>query len=837
MQARLSEKKEITMKKDLHLICNAHIDPVWQWEWEEGACETLSTFRVAARFCREFDGFIFCHNEALLYQWVEEYEPALFEEIRELVKLGKWHIMGGWQLQPDCNMPSGEGFVRNILAGRRYFWEKFGVKPTTAINFDPFGQTRGLVQILAKSGYDSYIFCRPYKSFRKLPAERFTWVGYDGSEITGARVVEGYNSTKGKATEKIESAVKRFKESDLAHEICLWGIGNHGGGPSKKDLLDISEQMAKWEADGVCVRHSTPEAYFSELRASATLPKHEGDINPWAPGCYISQVRIKQKCRQLENELFACEKMCAALSMTSDFVYPEKELGEVIYDLLMIQFHDILPGSSIQEAEEMAIRMADHGLEILSRLRAKAFFRLSKDEKKAKDGEIPIVMYNPHPYPIEDDFSCEFVLADQNRSGSFFMPTVYEKETRLPSQPEKEASNIPIDWRKRITFHATLAPMQISRFDCRLEELAERPSMPMKEDAFYYYFENKRLQIDISKQTGLIDRLTLDGKPYLSKNAMAIDVYRDDEDPWGMRVRGWSERIGEFTLLTENDGSAFSALKENVPSVRVIENGEVRTVVEAVFGYSESKAIVRYIMSKHTASLDMDIRILNADKKKLYKLSVPYEMKNASAFAEVAFGEEAFRLHDDENVHQKYVRVEGDGGEMRVYNNGIYSSSLGEDRLLISLMRSPAYCAHPVGDAEILPQDRTSPYIEQGEREFSLRFAFGKRDISCGIEAQIYNEKPVCLSFFPAGEDTAEKRPFLRLDGGKIVLVALKKAEKENAYVLRLFNPTADSAVCRLESHILGIDQTIAFSAFEVKTFRLSEGTLTEWELMEGMTD
>jgi alpha-mannosidase len=242
-------------------------------------------------------------------------------------------------------------------------------------------------------------------------------------------------------------------------------------------------------------------------------------------------------------------------------------------------------------------------------------------------------------------------------------------------------------------------------------------------------------------------------------------------------------------------------------------------------------------MSKHTASLDMDIRILNADKKKLYKLSVPYEMKNASAFAEVAFGEEAFRLHDDENVHQKYVRVEGDGGEMRVYNNGIYSSSLGEDRLLISLMRSPAYCAHPVGDAEILPQDRTSPYIEQGEREFSLRFAFGKRDISCGIEAQIYNEKPVCLSFFPAGEDTAEKRPFLRLDGGKIVLVALKKAEKENAYVLRLFNPTADSAVCRLESHILGIDQTIAFSAFEVKTFRLSEGTLTEWELMEGMTD
>ena len=89
------------MEKDLHLICNAHIDPVWQWEWEEGACETLSTFRVAAKFCREFDGFIFCHNEAVLYRWIEEYEPALFERIKKLVKDGKWRIMEKRRLTND----------------------------------------------------------------------------------------------------------------------------------------------------------------------------------------------------------------------------------------------------------------------------------------------------------------------------------------------------------------------------------------------------------------------------------------------------------------------------------------------------------------------------------------------------------------------------------------------------------------------------------------------------------------------------------------------------------------------------------------------------------------
>ena len=100
--------------KRLHLVCNAHIDPLWLWELEEGISAALSTFRVAADFCETYDGYVFNHNEAMLYEWVEEYEPILFKRIQRLVKEGKWHIMGGWYLQPDCNMPSGESFIRQI---------------------------------------------------------------------------------------------------------------------------------------------------------------------------------------------------------------------------------------------------------------------------------------------------------------------------------------------------------------------------------------------------------------------------------------------------------------------------------------------------------------------------------------------------------------------------------------------------------------------------------------------------------------------------------------------------------------------------------------------------
>lgn len=206
--------------KQLYLLCNAHLDPVWQWQREEGMAEAISTFRVAAKFCEEYDGFIFNHNESLLYEWVEEHEPALFERIKKLVQEGKWHIMGGWYIQPDCVMPSGESFVRQIEIGNKYFMEKFGVSSATAVNVDPFGHTRGLVQILKKCGYNSYLFMRPYNF---VPEHDFIWKGYDGSEVIGHDFLGGYNTLKGKAVDKIDDIAQKADEN--AKVLVLWGIG------------------------------------------------------------------------------------------------------------------------------------------------------------------------------------------------------------------------------------------------------------------------------------------------------------------------------------------------------------------------------------------------------------------------------------------------------------------------------------------------------------------------------------------------------------------------------------------------------------------------------------
>jgi alpha-mannosidase len=203
----------------LVLVCNSHIDPVWLWPWEEGLAATLATFRAAADFCDEFEGFAFCHNEALLYQWVEEFEPALFCRIRELVRAGRWHVIGGWYLQPDCNLPSGESFVRQVTVGLRYFR-------------NPFGHGRGLVQILKQAGYVGYLFCRPDALHLPLESDDFVWVGYDGSTILAHRSPEHYNSEHGRASAKAERWLQAHAGDD---DGCSCGGGNRGG-PSREDL-------------------------------------------------------------------------------------------------------------------------------------------------------------------------------------------------------------------------------------------------------------------------------------------------------------------------------------------------------------------------------------------------------------------------------------------------------------------------------------------------------------------------------------------------------------------------------------------------------------------------
>lgn len=834
------------MMKKLHLVCNAHLDPVWLWRWDEGAAEAISTFRVAADFCDEYDGFAFNHNEAVLYEWIEEYDPTLFTRIQKLVKDGKWHIMGGWYLQPDCNMISGEGMLRQVEHGRKFFKEKFGVVPKAALNFDSFGHTKGLVQILKKTGYLSYLFCRPLKIFDGKIIEKndwdydtFNWVGYDNSEIIGHRNYSIYCTKRGAAVEKIEEYLADRPNLDTG--FLLWGIGNHGGGPSKIDMERIAE-FAKKHPE-IEILHSDPDTFFDEVKDNVTA-KRVSDINTWAPGGYTTQAEIKRRYRMLESELFSAEKMLSASAITNNASYDEVKLKEAEVDMLFSQFHDIMPGTLIPSAMDDALTKMSHATEILAKLKTRAFFSLCKGQEKANEGEIPVMAYNPHPYEVEDIFNVEFNLADQHPKTEFLLnPVVYCDGELIPSQLEQEASSMITQWRRNLVFKAKLKPMQITRFDCKIvkEEIPADPSIAENIDVFE--FDNGEISVSINTKTGLMDKFVSDGQSYLKQNAFSPLIIADDHHSIATFAHDFSEVIDKFELMNEQDSAEFAGVAYNsLKPVHIIEDGAVRTVVEALFKYNNSALCMRYYLPKQGKQVRVELILHWNEKEKMLKLSLPTSFENSKYMAQAMDGYDNMYSNGDEVVAQKWTAsVDTDKGKMlALINDCVYGSSFSDGEIRMTLVRSPRYgCLTMPNGGKLMYNRGYVPHTDQAVHEYN--FYLQADDVDTLLPqmerlAQIKHENPYILSFFPQGEGEKPCGMF-KLSDDRVVMKTFKKGMKNDTFVTRLYNPYEKSIQTDLE--FLGKKEHITLSAFEIKTLVINTVTneISETDMLQDEYD
>ncbi len=807
------------MTRAIHLVCNAHIDPVWQWEWDEGLAAALATFRTAADICEESETLIFNHNEAILYQWIEEHDRRLFDRIRRLAGAGRWHIMGGWFLQPDCNMLAGESYVRQIGVGRRYFLDRFGMAPTTAINFDAFGHSRGLVQVMAKCGFDSYLCCRPDPGWLTLPADTFTWVGYDGSRVTVHRS-DQYESALGGARSKVETWLRGHQETQIG--LVLWGVGDHGGGPSRRDVKDLDALIG--EIHNADIRHSTPEQYFRDVHARAeALPEFAEDLNPWGVGCYTSMARVKQRHRRLEDSLYCIERMAACAAAQDLMAYPHEELGAAERDLLFVQFHDILPGSSVEAVESAALRTMDHGLELLDRVRVHAFFALAAGQPAATDGTIPVLVYNSHPFPVRRSITCELQLADINRTGTFTAVDVRDARGSVPCQIEQEASSLNLDWRKRVVFDAELAPMSMSRFDCSLVALPARraPAVELVAGAITLSSPTMELLVDCS--TGLLDRYQVEGTEYVVSGACKLLIMADDDDSWGMRVREFRTVVGSFSLMSPESAARFcGSHAKAVPPVRVVEDGAVRTVIEAYFAYGDSAACLSYAVPKRGTELEVRLRVYWQEKHRMLKLALSTPFQDARYIGQSAYGRSELRTDGSEAVAQRWSAVVSDAEDraLTCVNDGVYGSDCAAGELRLSLLRSPGYAASHELDLPILPQDRFSPRIDQGEHTFRFWLCGGRiadRLDHIDREAQVHAEPPQALALFPSGEGTLPV-PLVTLSDNVIQLTACRRPADCDGYVLRLFEPTGRARETEVSIPLLRVQRTVQLGPFEIKS-------------------
>ena len=518
--------------------------------------------------------------------------------------------------------------------------------------------------------------------------------------------------------------------------------------------------------------------------------------------------------------------------------YPSLELNQALYDLLLCQFHDILPGSSIQPVEEASLRCIDHGLEILSRLKTRAFFALSSGQSKGKDGEIPILIYNPHPFPVKGIFECEFQLQDQNWKEEFTLPVVYGDNQDIASQPEKEFSNVPLDWRKRVVFSSELLPSQMNRFDCKLETIPQKSKPELVPENDKLHFKTQALEVVINCKTGLLDEYKVDGIDYLRPNSFLPLIIEDNDDPWSMNTDRFPEVAGNFKLMDPAQGTKFSGVTNTVlDSVRVIEDGSVRTVVEAVFAYGDSFICQRYKLPKRGTEVEVEVRAYWQEKSKMLKLSVPTTLTDGKYLGQVAYGVEELPTDGKEVVAQKWVALSDDEQAVTLINDGIYGSDSAQGEIRLSLLRSPAYCGHPIEDRTIMPQDRFSPRIDQGERLYTFWLNAGPaqdRLEAIDREALVHNEKPFVLSFFPSGLGN-EPESLVELKDSVVQVTAFKKAEQSADFIMRLYNPTNIIRKTTLRIPPLDLEEDLSLGAFELKTLKLDirGKSIVELDLLE----
>jgi len=358
-EAVLSPIGDVAKSYTLLCISHAHIDMNWMWGWPETVAVVNDTFETMLALLREFPGFIFTQDQASTYAIAEQYNPALFAQIQQRVREGRWEITASQWVEGDKNMASGESLSRHLLYTRRYVQEKFGLAPEDVqVDFEPdtFGHPATLPTILARGGVKYYYHCRGSHG-----PHLYWWIGPDGSRVLAFNDIQWYmplarNLT---VTPVVADPVVEFAQTTGLQQMpVLYGVGDHGGGPTRADLRRLIE-MDAWPVFPKFT-FSTLHNFFRTAEAAleagmARVPEITGERNRVFTGCYTSQARQKWANRRGENLLYTAEAAAVLGARLADVPYPQANLETAWRKLLFDQFHDILPGSGVRDTRHYTL--------------------------------------------------------------------------------------------------------------------------------------------------------------------------------------------------------------------------------------------------------------------------------------------------------------------------------------------------------------------------------------------------------------------------------------------------------------------------------------------------
>jgi alpha-mannosidase len=797
-----------TAARELFMVGNAHLDPVWLWHWTEGYQEARATLTSAVTLIEENPDYLFTLDQVVVLAWIEESDPALFERVTRCIRDGRLEIVGGWWIEPDCNLPNGEAFVRQGLLAQRFLLDRFGITATVGCNVDPFGHHVMLPQILRGQGMDSYCFLRPGPHELRLPSTAFWWESPDGSRVLAYRIPHEYCGPSGDVGYHVEKSVNQLSP-DVGDAMVFYGVGNHGGGPTRDNLgsigaLDRAGQFGR-------LTLSTPGRYFQHVRESGVeLPVWTGDLQMHSPGCYSANSPGKSLNRRSEQALLAAERFAVVARHAVGTPYPAAELTHAWKQLLFNQFHDILPGSAIEAGLVEAAEQLGEVLSIAGRAVNRSLQTIARDvEVPFEENSQPLLVFNPHPWTLETDIEIETVIQGVDAH------VVAADGGVVGSQRIQPAATLDV-WaqprsRRRLVVAVTVPPLGHRLY--RLRE-GTAPTTPIGGvEATPTSLANELVRVEVDPITGwltsLVDRRT--GIDLLAGAPGAHTVVSEDtSDTWGHRIVSY---VGP--------GEPFRPT-----SLRLIEDGPVRATIRVESRFGGSRLAEEFTLVSGTPAVRVRVTLDWHERLRLFKLRIPTAIENPTATYEVPFGHLVRPVDSTERPGQAWVDLSGTvGGRpvgLAVVNDAKYAYDATGADLGITAARSPVYAWH---NPKHLDPDEIYSYQDQGRQTFTYLLlphhgdwrAAGvvRRTAELLMPARVMFEHahPGALPAEMTNAETASPR---------IQLTAVKASEDDPAQViLRAVEIAGESGPATIDVPLLGRAVTAEFGPYQIRTFLL----------------
>ncbi len=804
----------MTKKNHLYLVGNAHLDPVWQWRWQEGSAEAKATVRSALDRMQEFPEFRFVCSSASVYQWVEEFAPEMFEELKQRVREGRFIVVGGWHVQPDCNLPSGEAYARQSLYAQRYFQETLGVTAKVGYDVDSFGHNAMLPQILKKSGMDSYIFMRPSPAEKPMEHNLFDWISPDGSKVTTYRILDPY-CFNCKTMEELESRIAYLNEKSATDTELLpffYGVGNHGGGPTIRNLELLREYKEKHPE--VELTYSDLTDFFEAVRAEGELPEHHDDLQHHAAGCYATVSHVKDGIRRSEVNLIAAENYAQLAHALCGRKPKNEAFREAWKNVCFLHFHDSMDGCSIKEVHDDARYQYGAALNTAAVAENNALQTISWaiDTSDSSLG-LPVVVFNPHGFVVEDTVQVNMQCSAVRDADGKLIPSQVVHSTTLECY-----------WRQDTVFRAKVPALGYAVYYLTREE-TDKPYYlvtPYENSAVTAtpfagvltanehggpVLENEFCRIQFEPYSGYItsfvDKST--GKERITGRAavpVVIDEYYHDT---------WSHAKNFFT-----DAMArFSDAR-----VTVVERGPVQATVKVVSRYNDSTLTQYFTLEAGSDKLKVRAVADWHERFKMLKLAWPMAVENPEAYYEIPFGVIQRPADGEEEPGLTWTAVKGRSGGYALLNSNTYSSSISGGTIYQTVLRSPIYGDHGG------PRTEESEFTGQGRFEFAYELMPVSDSWVPAIRAAKVLNKPLTniIENWHKGYLPEKVYGGLSVSAPNVILSAVKRSEDGLGLVLRLYETDGVDTEITVSGPLLPIPLTARFTPYSVNTYYFPDG-------------